>query len=1034
MHPVGLLARRVAVLRVAAPLILDLLRKEHPMSSKRFGIGLAPRRCRSNRGRWRPGVEALESRYAPSCSFNASTGVLTGTGNDAAEFRIFRPSTDIYCNNAFVASTTLLTLTFNHGGGSLLVNDSAYNGGDNYVYTYKSLYNITSIPSFGYQVSDQHYSDIESLSLKTGAGNDTITEMSPWEYQGQFMALNVDAGGGQNTLVADVSAGNDIWHYDITEAQLSSSWQGNYYTYITYTNIESVTLKLDDVSGNTVSVISTPAGGTTTINGGAGNDTIDVTPTSHNLKSLGYLSSLEINGGGGTDSLTVWDDANPDGDTYAILPSSVGRTDVQPISYTGVENLTVYAGTGGNEVNVYGTPAGMATTVNAGSGNDSVYAEPLNGDLGSLGGPLTVNGEAGNDALVVTDTDAPSNTYTLTATALARTGAPTITYGTLESVALYGSLGGSQYDIESTPDGGTTTVHGGPGNDAIEVTPTSHNLDSLGGDLTISGGGGTDSLILDDSAYLSNAIYFVEDTYTQRTDFDWRINYNGVENLTLDGGTGASSMYIDGTPAGSTTTVNGGPGQDTVNIAGFSHQLSNLGGPLSVDGGSGTNDMNAYDDFTTGTQTYTVTASTLTRTGAPTVTYANFGSLTLDTGAGNNATYIDSTAPGTTTVNGGPFDDSIYVTPTSENLADLGGSLTVDGGAGSDALSLWDISNPGDAIYTVTATSLSRAGVPAITYANLESVYFSMGSGTDVVNVEGTAAGTPLSIVAGAGHDSLIVTPTSENLDSLGAPVTLYGSTFQTLIIHDEQNASDATYEDLGYAVYRTNSQWVISGDVAKLVLDAGSGDNLINIEASQIDTVETVNGGAGNDTLVEGGTTGNLVGLLGRLTFNGGAGANALVVNDAKSATNNVYIGSPTSVSKLGGPVVTYSSVAAVTVNGGSGRDLMIAGASPMKLVGNDGEDILIGGFTNYDTNATALNALMAEWTRTDEVYQQRVRHITRGGGLNGNYKLNPATVHGNGGGNTLLGGGADKDLFFGSKTLDSTDWNPSNESFYSV
>jgi Ca2+-binding RTX toxin-like protein len=218
------------------------------------------------------------------------------------------------------------------------------------------------------------------------------------------------------------------------------------------------------------------------------------------------------------------------------------------------------------------------------------------------------------------------------------------------------------------------------------------------------------------------------------------------------------------------------------------------------------------------------------------------------------------------------------------------------------------------------------------------------------------------------------------------------------------------------------------------LTLKTGSSDDTVNIESTGSGGATTVDAGNGNDTLVAGGISAKLDGVQEPVILNGEGGTDAVIVNDANSTANNLYVGSPTSVSKLGGPVINYATAESVTVNGGSGRDLMIAGTGKMKLVGNGGEDILIGGHTNFDTDATALNALMAEWTRTDLIYQQRVRHITRGGGLNGTYKLNPATVHGNGGGNTLLGGSADKDLFFGNQTLDTTDWNPANESFYSV
>jgi hypothetical protein len=45
----------------------------------------------------------------------------------------------------------------------------------------------------------------------------------------------------------------------------------------------------------------------------------------------------------------------------------------------------------------------------------------------------------------------------------------------------------------------------------------------------------------------------------------------------------------------------------------------------------------------------------------------------------------------------------------------------------------------------------------------------------------------------------------------------------------------------------------------------------------------------------------------------------------------------------------------------------------------------------------------------------------------------LNATTAHGNGGGNTLTGGGG-LDLFFGNLASDVTDWNPQTETFVSI
>src|SRR5262245_5958783 len=57
-------------------------------------------------------------------------------------------------------------------------------------------------------------------------------------------------------------------------------------------------------------------------------------------------------------------------------------------------------------------------------------------------------------------------------------------------------------------------------------------------------------------------------------------------------------------------------------------------------------------------------------------------------------------------------------------------------------------------------------------------------------------------------------------------------------------------------------------------------------------------------------------------------------------------------------------------TLRGGSGRDLLIGGLGADILHGGGGDNILIGGTTNYNGNLSALNAVMAEWGRTDADY----------------------------------------------------------------
>jgi hypothetical protein len=175
--------------------------------------------------------------------------------------------------------------------------------------------------------------------------------------------------------------------------------------------------------------------------------------------------------------------------------------------------------------------------------------------------------------------------------------------------------------------------------------------------------------------------------------------------------------------------------------------------------------------------------------------------------------------------------------------------------------------------------------------------------------------------------------------------------------------------------------------------------------------------GQAGNDTIQLVST--RIMGTTYYITvpafiYGGGTGNDTLSV--AGSTANNVVVG--------GGGTNQ--------ITGGLGRDLLIAGSGASKLFAGSGGDILIGGSTAYtDLSATAttyeqklaaLEAIMAEWGRTDltgtpqQQYNTRVNDLTSGGGLNGSYLLNASTVHANGQADTLSGisAAAPLDWFF--------------------
>jgi hypothetical protein len=89
-----------------------------------------------------------------------------------------------------------------------------------------------------------------------------------------------------------------------------------------------------------------------------------------------------------------------------------------------------------------------------------------------------------------------------------------------------------------------------------------------------------------------------------------------------------------------------------------------------------------------------------------------------------------------------------------------------------------------------------------------------------------------------------------------------------------------------------------------------------------------------------------------------------------------------------------------------GTARDLLIGGEGVDRLGGAGDGDILIGGATAYDDDPAALRAVMAEWTRTDLTYAERVDHLQNGGGRNGLVLLDAAAVSDDGRRDQVTGG----------------------------
>jgi hypothetical protein len=245
--------------------------------------------------------------------------------------------------------------------------------------------------------------------------------------------------------------------------------------------------------------------------------------------------------------------------------------------------------------------------------------------------------------------------------------------------------------------------------------------------------------------------------------------------LTLNPGTGADAVNIQTAAffagAGLTVDSSAGSGADVITLGDAANTLGGITGPVTVTGAPG-DALVVNDQGNAAAQTYTLTATTVTWAGGPTVSYGGLGSLTLNDSNGGDHVNVEGTnAAVFTTVNAGAGGDVFRVTPTSQSLANIAGPLTLNGsGSGADALEFFDQMNPASETYTFDAapSNLTLATVPvSINFNGVGPVYLETNgvstvndaSGTVLVDVPPPPAPSSSDHGGGGAHDLLDTAP-----------------------------------------------------------------------------------------------------------------------------------------------------------------------------------------------------------------------------------------------------------------------------------
>lgn len=806
--------------------------------------------------------------------------------------------------------------------GSLNVNFTAPSSG-----TVIGTDNVTSLTNV-----NSSFTNIEGFV--GGAFDDVINGSS---------GADILAGGEGNDIIAGLG-GDDILYGDDKDGLILPDEFLNIVDYSANTADVTVNLELG-------TAISTGSGNDTLTNfngvyGGAGNDIL-----------IGNEFDNLFRGGAGNDTITGGDGI----DTVDYSTATAGVV-------VDLNNTTASDGQGGTDTFASSTPGIPDIEGVIGSAfNDTLTGNILdnvliggvgNDILNGLDGADTLNGGAGNDTVSggngsdtiqvgaegvafgdVLDGGADADTLVnigignlAIANWSAANNIETINAGATPGLGIVGYTDGvnadNNLDLSATTLLNVAFVDGGAGNDTIVGGAGDINIFGGLGNDTLTGGGGKSNIEGNDG----------DDIIT-----------GGASDNVLDGGAGNDT--ITGAGGGKNTLI-GGIGNDTLIAVGAGDNTLDGGAGNDVitggDGkdviilGAGVDTANAgAGDDTIQVGDEGLVAGEVLNGGAGVDTLENIGTghLVINAWNGlNGIEFIDASVnglaqsiAGDATANVLDFSATELVGVTS--IEGLGGNdvittstddIIVDGGAGDDTLT---------AVGAGKVTLIGGIGTDALNAGDGEST-LDGGAGNDTLN----GGSNKDTIILGAGVDTVSAGASDDTIvvgdEGLVAGEVLNGGDGLDTLKNGGTGALKLKAWNATNSIEKINAFDGLGVAQAIVGLDgatAAASINILNFSATQLEGVDYIDGGLGND-IITGATLGqnDIRGGLGNDTLIGGSEGNIL----DGGAGNDILTG----------------GAKEDTLLGGAGADNLVGGDEKDSLTGGAGNDILNGG-TGNDT-----------------------------------------------------------------------------------
>jgi len=760
----------------------------------------------------------------------------------------------------------------------------------------------------------------------------------------------------------------------------------------------------------------TAAGQPVNINAGSGTNYVYLSYSAQNLNTIqGDINVFEQ---GGRTHVNFLDESNPAARSFNITPDFVrfsGSNSLVRYFYNDVAQniygLVLRGGSGGNSYAINNLFSPTTIRVYAGTGNDTV-------NVGANAAMLNIDGVGGSDTVTIGRADGAgvsliegpvlvSNTNHFTdliidnsLSTLASTNmriraaevlgiAPaSISYDPrgIKSLTVKASTGfsniGNTINVLDTPQNraknlvvnlstgrnadtvnvlrttSTLFIDGEQGLDTVNIG-LDRRLQQVLGVVNVTNSDGFSAVNVDNSADTTRRTGILYNNGTHNVisglnSADINLRHGTLRSLAILAGKGGNTFRIHDTPDslapdGMMTTLSTGADSDVVNVNGTTGALTLLaqGGENTITIGSTAAGMNAIN-----------------------------GRILVNAGGGQNALIVDDRAS-----NG----DRDVTMDAAFGIGTISGYPATIFYATASTRSLEVNASRGDDVFTVVNTA-----TPSTTING--------GQGRDRFNVLAVAASANLAQVNinGGGDDDVVhIGDAANRLDSIQGKLNVNGGNgANTVFFHDEGNATAQTWNLFGVLMTRSGMYAINYQQFADVFINLGTAGNQVTLRDLSATRVTNVAGGDGRDsftlltnpaahTLSVDGNGGedilnigqnNLTGILGIVSFNGGADEDALNITDRTGRTNKVYTLANGQIDVSTGPLeVHFADTRTVAINAGTGDDLFLMNTtafdSAISIDGGRGKNTLDYSAINGDVGSGPVARYAGEGDANDTI-----------------------------------------------------------------